>query len=115
MFSLGDKPSAMTGLAAGSPPGPAPTLKHLLRALFLPLLIAPIQATTAELLYDSHIHYSANTHAEVPPERALALLEEAGITRAMVSSTPDDGTRYSIVSTPSGSSRSCAPTATTVT
>ena len=27
-----------------------------------------------------------------PPERALALLDAAGITRALVSSTPDDGT-----------------------
>jgi len=92
MRLLGDKPLALTWQAAKSRPGLEPTLKHLLRALFLPLLIAPIQATAAELLYDSHIHYSANAHAEVPPERALALLEEAGITRAMVSSTPDDGT-----------------------
>ena len=67
-------------------------MSHLLRALLLPLLVVPLPVTTAELLYDGHIHYSANAHDTVPPEQALALLREAGISRALVSSTPDDGT-----------------------
>ena len=56
------------------------------------LLLAAPAAHAAEPLHDGHIHYSANAHDSVPPERALALLDTAGITRALVSSTPDDGT-----------------------
>lgn len=67
-------------------------MRHAVRTLCLSLLlIAPLAA--AELpLHDGHIHYSANAHGEVSPERALALLDAAGIARALVSSTPDDGT-----------------------
>jgi len=67
-------------------------MHHAIRTLCLSLpLIAPLAA--AELpLHDGHIHYSANAHGEVSPERALALLDAAGIARALVSSTPDDGT-----------------------
>ena len=43
-------------------------------------------------LVDAHIHYSAPDWASHPPERVLAILARAGIQRALVSSTPDDGT-----------------------
>jgi hypothetical protein len=61
----------------------------------LPLLLLVASTATAEPpqpLHDGHIHYSANAHDSVPPERVLALLDAAGIDRALVSSTPDDGT-----------------------
>ncbi len=60
--------------------------------LLATLLIAMPAAHAVGPLHDGHIHYSANAHDSVPPERALALLDAAGITRALVSSTPDDGT-----------------------
>jgi hypothetical protein len=43
-------------------------------------------------LFDGHIHYSRPDWSVYPPERILAILEKAGIRRALVSSTPDDGT-----------------------
>lgn len=50
-------------------------------------------AQPAELpLFDGHIHYSAPDWSVYPPERILGILEKAGIRRALVSSTPDDGT-----------------------
>ena len=58
-------------------------------------LIAPVgaRAQTADLpIFDTHIHYSAPDWAEYPEERILGILQTAGIRRALVSSTPDDGT-----------------------
>jgi Amidohydrolase len=43
-------------------------------------------------IFDAHIHYSEPDWSSYPPERILAILDRAGITRALVSSTPDDGT-----------------------
>lgn len=43
-------------------------------------------------LVDAHIHYSEDAWAAYPPEAALAILHRAGIRRAFVSSTPDEGT-----------------------
>jgi predicted TIM-barrel fold metal-dependent hydrolase len=43
-------------------------------------------------LFDAHIHYSEPAWAVYPPESALAILDRAGVRRALVSSTPDDGT-----------------------
>jgi hypothetical protein len=50
-------------------------------------------ARASELpIFDAHIHYSQGDWSTIPTERALAILREAGIERALVSSTPDDGT-----------------------
>jgi len=43
-------------------------------------------------IFDAHIHYSQPDWTVYPPEAALAVLDRAGVTWAMVSSTPDDGT-----------------------
>src|SRR6266508_2692751 len=43
-------------------------------------------------VFDAHIHYSAPDWPSYPPERVLGILARAGIQRALVSSTPDDGT-----------------------
>lgn len=43
-------------------------------------------------LVDAHLHYSADAWAELSPAQVLALLDRAGIRRAFVSSTPDEGT-----------------------
>lgn len=44
------------------------------------------------VVFDAHLHYNAPDWASLPPERILAILDRAGIARALVSSTPDDGT-----------------------
>lgn len=43
-------------------------------------------------LFDGHIHYSGNAWEEISPERAVQLLREAGIVKALLSSTPNEGT-----------------------
>jgi hypothetical protein len=43
-------------------------------------------------IFDAHVHYSRPDWSVYPPERVLAILSAAGVRRAIVSSTPDDGT-----------------------
>lgn len=43
-------------------------------------------------IFDAHIHYSQPDWSAFPPTRILAILDQAGVQRALVSSTPDDGT-----------------------
>jgi len=48
-------------------------------------------AESALKIFDGHIHYSIDVWDRLPPQRALALLTEAGITRALVSASPGEG------------------------
>ena len=43
-------------------------------------------------IFDAHIHFSRPDWDVYTPERALSILARAGVRRAIVSSTPDDGT-----------------------
>ena len=43
-------------------------------------------------IFDAHIHYSRPDWEVYSPERALSILSAAGVRRAIVSRTPDDGT-----------------------
>jgi predicted TIM-barrel fold metal-dependent hydrolase len=43
-------------------------------------------------IVDAHIHYSQPDWSVMTPAQALAILDRAGVQRALVSSTPDDGT-----------------------
>jgi hypothetical protein len=43
-------------------------------------------------IVDAHIHYSQPDWAVFTPDQVLAILDRAGVRRALVSSTPDDGT-----------------------
>ena len=66
-----------------------------LRALALAAALAtstgPLDA--AELpIFDAHVHYSHDAWESVPPADAVAILRKAGVTRALVSSSGDDGT-----------------------
>ncbi|MCH7916168.1 MAG: amidohydrolase, partial [Deltaproteobacteria bacterium] len=42
-------------------------------------------------IFDAHIHYSRPDWEVLSPKQALAILDRAGVRRALVSSTPDDG------------------------
>jgi hypothetical protein len=44
-------------------------------------------------LFDTHIHYSEDAWSRYTPEHAVAILRQAGIRRALVSSTPDTGSQ----------------------
>jgi hypothetical protein len=44
-------------------------------------------------VFDAHLHYSHDAWESLPPAQIVALLRQAGLKRAMVSSSSDDGTR----------------------
>ena len=44
-------------------------------------------------IFDAHLHYSHDAWERLPPKEAIALLRQAGLKRAMVSSSSDDGTQ----------------------
>lgn len=67
--------------------------RTLLLLLALLLWIGPAPGLAQELpIFDAHIHYSEPHWDTLTPEQALLILERAGVRRALVSSTPDDGT-----------------------
>ena len=55
------------------------------------LLCLSAAAAAALPVFDAHIHYSGDVWAAIPPERAMAMLSAAGISRAVVSATPAGG------------------------
>ena len=58
------------------------------------LALASLSALAAELpIFDAHIHYSHDAWDALPPKAAIALLRKAGVKRALVSSSNDDGTQ----------------------
>ncbi len=55
---------------------------------------APALAAEPPLpVFDAHLHYSHDAWEALPPAQIIALLRQAGLKRAMVSSSSDDGTR----------------------
>ena len=60
----------------------------------LALALAPVSAPGADLpIFDAHVHYSHDAWQNLPPKEAVALLRKAGVKRALVSSSGDEGTR----------------------
>src|SRR3954470_20531947 len=54
--------------------------------------VAGSTVVAAELpIFDAHLHYSHDAWESVPPKEAIALLRKAGLRRAGVSSSNDDG------------------------
>lgn len=44
-------------------------------------------------IFDAHVHYSHDAWDRTPPREAVAILRKAGLKRAMVSSSSDEGTQ----------------------
>ncbi|WP_430398606.1 amidohydrolase [Ferrovibrio sp.] len=66
----------------------------LLSMLAASLLLRPEAALAADLpIFDAHLHYSHDAWDVVPPEQAVKILRDAGLRRAMVSSSNDEGTQ----------------------
>lgn len=55
--------------------------------------VPPARAADDLPVFDTHLHYSHDAWEPVPPERAVAILRAAGLRRAMVSSSDDEGTQ----------------------
>lgn len=54
--------------------------------------VFPLALAAQELpIFDAHIHYSHDAWESVPPSQAIEILRKAGIRRALVSSSNDDG------------------------
>jgi hypothetical protein len=69
--------------------------KRYLAVAAVALLVSgdPAPASEARLpIFDTHVHFSRPAWDVYKPEAVARLLDEAGVTRALVSSTPDDGT-----------------------
>jgi len=61
--------------------------------LLAALLVPAPGRTQAELpIFDTHIHYSQPDWGTYTPADIVKILDRAGVRRALVSSTPDDGT-----------------------
>ena len=70
----------------------------MLKALSALIVAAGVTASwgaSAEELpiFDAHIHYSHDARDVLPPAEAIAILRKAGVTRALVSSSGDEGTQ----------------------
>ena len=68
-----------------------------MRVVCLLLLLISFRTASADPdpgLFDGHIHYSSDVWEALPPQRALELLDEAGIVRALVSATPGEGAEH---------------------
>jgi len=62
-------------------------------------LAAPLHA--AELpIFDAHVHYSHDAWENLPPKDAVAILRKAGLKRALVSSSGDEGTQRLLAEAP---------------
>lgn len=75
----------------------------MLWALGALVLAASVMATAqAEPLpiIDAHLHYSHDAWALTPPTEAIAILRKAGIKRALVSSSDDDGNQMLVKAAP---------------
>lgn len=56
-------------------------------------LFVDVVRAEALRLFDTHIHYSHDAWEQYPPQDALEILRQAGLSKAFVSSSPDDGTQ----------------------
>ena len=63
------------------------------------ILLAEVRAAGPEgsqmelPIFDTHVHYKEPAWAVYPPDVIIEMMERAGVTRALVSSSPDEGTR----------------------
>ena len=78
-------------------------LPGLLPGLFGGVWAGPAAAQPSDTLlplFDAHLHYSHDAWERLPPKDAVALLRQAGLKRAMVSSSSDDGTQMLFAEAP---------------
>ncbi len=66
-----------------------------MRAVILSIALLACGAARAEdmPIFDAHLHYSHDAWERVPPKAFIDILKKAGIRRAMVSSSNNEGTR----------------------
>jgi hypothetical protein len=65
-----------------------------------PGLLPVARAAAALPIFDAHVHYSHDAWDLVPPKQAIAILRQAGLRGALVSSSGDDGQQRLVVEAP---------------
>lgn len=79
-------------------------LRHRLYGALAALVVCILEFGLAQAedlpLFDAHIHYSHDAVILVPPEQAAQLLRDAGVSKALVSSSDDDGTQKLLAAAP---------------
>jgi hypothetical protein len=66
----------------------------------LVMLGVPTMAAAELPIFDAHLHYSHDAWSAVPPDEVVALLRKAGVRRALVSSSNDEGTQKLLAAAP---------------
>jgi len=66
----------------------------------LALMALPARGADVLPIFDAHLHYSHDAWQSVPVADAIAILRNAGLKRAMVSSSNDDGTQQLFAAAP---------------
>jgi hypothetical protein len=95
--------SHFTGTRSGGAARSRPTVRSGARAigLLVAILTVAANAQAAELpIFDAHVHYSHDAWDNLPPREAVAILRKAGLTRALVSSSGDEGTQRLVAEAP---------------
>ena len=63
--------------------------------------LVAIDTRAADLpIFDAHVHYSHDAWDNLPPQDAIAILRKAGLKRAVVSSSGDEGTQRLVAAAP---------------
>lgn len=79
----------------------AASARRALLAGLAAIAVAPVHAQEAPLpIFDAHLHYSHDAWERLPPNEVVALLRQAGLKRAMVSSSSDEGTQRLFAAAP---------------
>ncbi len=68
----------------------------MIRSVFVVTLFSLfswVSASEVLPIFDTHVHYNESAWESMSPSEALSMFDRAGIYRALVSSTPDEGTR----------------------
>jgi predicted TIM-barrel fold metal-dependent hydrolase len=67
---------------------------------WLAVVALPSLAAAQLPIVDAHVHYSHDAWDVVPPKEAVAILKKAGVKRALVSSSNDEGTQKLLAEAP---------------
>lgn len=72
-------------------------LPLLLLSGYFTLMVGPADATDKQdqnmPIFDTHVHYKEPAWSVYPPDVVIGMMASAGVAKALVSSTPDEGTR----------------------
>lgn len=73
----------------------------MIRLVGLALLVSVSVANAQQMpIFDAHVHYSHDAVELVPPKVAAEILRKAGLKRALVSSSDDEGTQKLLAAAP---------------